>query len=54
MTVTELIVYFTALAIVMTWLSWLARDTCEHPDVTDLGDGSGVCEYCDEIVEVER
>lgn len=54
MTITELLVYLAALAIVVTWLSWLARDTCEHPDVTDLGDGSGVCELCDEIVEVER
>lgn len=54
MTIAELLVYFTALAALVTWLSWLARDECQHPDVVDLGDGTGCCEWCDEIVEVQR
>lgn len=51
---TELLVYLTALAAFVTWLSWLCRGTCGHTDVVDLGDGTGVCEWCDEIVEVQR
>ncbi len=54
MTVFEVLVYFTALATLLTWLSWLTRDACPHTDVVDLGDGTGCCEWCDEIVEVQR
>ena len=53
MTAAEFVIYFAALAVVVTWLAWLARDTCEHPDVVDLGDGTGCCSLCDEIVELE-
>lgn len=51
---TELLVYLTALAALVTWLSWLARDECQHPDVVGLGDGTGCCEWCDEIIEVSE
>lgn len=50
---TELLVYLTALAALVTWLSWLARDACQHPEWIDIGDGDAVCTSCDELLRTE-